>query len=74
MKPLPWRRPVIAYTPPKSGGFTSLIDLARGFSKKFEDHKNIGRRIHETARDAGFFYLNNHGILVGWMGTQEATK
>ena len=51
-------------TPPRdcTADEIPIIDLAPLFSTKFEDRKELSKRIRAAAVNTGFFYIKNHGI------------
>jgi isopenicillin N synthase-like dioxygenase len=61
---------MIIYTPPKTPETIPLIDLTDAFSPQAERRKAVAWRIHQAARETGFFYIENHGVPEALMRGQ----
>ncbi|HKX22671.1 MAG TPA: 2-oxoglutarate and iron-dependent oxygenase domain-containing protein, partial [Rhizorhapis sp.] len=61
---------MIVYTPPRPAETIPVIDLAPSFGADFAQRKAVAWEIHKTARDTGFFYIENHGVPQEMMDGQ----
>jgi isopenicillin N synthase-like dioxygenase len=53
---------MLIYQPPKVSETIPVIDLGATFAASHADRKATAWQIHKAAREAGFFYITNHGV------------
>jgi isopenicillin N synthase-like dioxygenase len=63
---------MIIYTPPKPADHIPVVDLAGSFADDAAARRAVAWEIHKACREAGFFYVKNHGIPDAMVTNQFA--